>query len=261
MTGQILYSLIKGVATVTICDPPTHNAIDVAMGRELRAAIARAENDARVLVLTGEGKSFCSGPNLTSEDPDFKSAEGGHTAGEIMAELFDPLVTGLRNLRIPFVTIVNGPAAGFGASLALLGDLILAVEDAYFLLAFRHVGLIPDGGATYLLPRLMTRARAMELALLGHRLDAGTALSWGLINRAFPRESYMDDCAKLIGELAGGPRSLGLTRRAIVAGLDRGWVEQLTVEAHYQAEATQTRDYREGVAAFREKRPPVFEGR
>jgi len=156
---------------------------------------------------------------------------------------------------------VNGAAAGVGCSLALLGDLIVAGESAYFLQAFRRIGLIPDGGSTYMLPRLIGKARAMEMALLGERLPAPKALEWGLINRCVPDAELMPTAMSLAGELARGPASLGLTRQTIWAGLDSDWGEQLNRERVGQRAAGRTEDFGEGVLAFLQKRPAAFKGR
>ena len=156
---------------------------------------------------------------------------------------------------------MNGAAAGVGCSLALLGDLIVAAESAYFLQAFRRVGLIPDGGSTYMLPRLIGKARAMEMALLGERLPAAKALEWGLINRVVPDADVMPTAMGLAAELAAGPASLGLIRQTIWASLDDAWSAQLQREAVVQGQASRTADHAEGVAAFLQKRPAAFQGR
>lgn len=264
MRGKAIYRLADGVATITLSSPAARNAIDPFMARDLHRCILQAAEEARVLVLTGEGSSFCAGANIANVESDLAEiAQSGGKIGaqDVMVEFYDPVVCSLRDLQIPFVTAVNGPAAGFGASLALMGDLIFAVEGAYFLQAFRNVGLIPDGGGTYLLPRMLSRPRAMELVLLGQRLEARKALNWGLINDVFAADKFNDGCEEVIGALATGPRSLGLMRRAVWESFDNSWSEQLGVEARIQSEAVATSDYQEGIAAFRNKRVPAFEGR
>jgi 2-(1,2-epoxy-1,2-dihydrophenyl)acetyl-CoA isomerase len=159
------------------------------------------------------------------------------------------------------VSAVNGAAAGIGCSFALLGDLIVAGESAYFLQAFRRIGLVPDGSATYHLPRMVGRVRAMEMMLLGERLPAKTALEWGLINRCVPDGELMATAKALAGELANGPtKTLGMIRRLAWASLDHSWNEQLQAERQAQRAAGRTEDFREGVQAFFQKRRPTFKG-
>jgi len=249
------------IAVVTLSDPATMNAAGVEMAAELGDALRRATapgSATRAIVLTGEGRGFCSGANL---QPGQGAAGSGGDAGSSLQTVYNPLVTLMRELPVPLVTAVNGAAAGVGCSLALLGDLIVAGESAYFLQAFRRIGLIPDGGSTYILPRLIGKARAMEMALLGERIPAAKALEWGLINRVVPDAELMPTAMALAGELANGPASLGLTRQTIWASLDSEWNEQLHREAMGQRVAGRTEDFAEGVAAFLQKRPAQFKGR
>jgi 2-(1,2-epoxy-1,2-dihydrophenyl)acetyl-CoA isomerase len=217
---------------------------------------------ARAIVLTGEGRGFCSGANL-QQGPGGRAldADGKPDAGSALETVYNPLVTFMKDMAVPLVTAVNGPAAGVGCSLALLGDIVVAAESAYFLQAFRRIGLIPDGGSTYMLPRAIGKARAMEMALLGERVPAAKALEWGLINRCVPDAELMATALAIAGELARGPASLGLTRQAIWASLDSDWAAQLDHERRGQAIAGKTADFVEGVAAFLEKRPAAFKGR
>jgi 2-(1,2-epoxy-1,2-dihydrophenyl)acetyl-CoA isomerase len=248
------------VTTITLSDPATMNAAGVDTAGELLHAFRDATKEGsatRCLVLTGEGRGFCSGANLSGGG----GAAGGADAGSSLETVYNPLVTAIRELSVPLVTAVNGAAAGVGCSLALLGDLIVAGESAYFLQAFRRIGLIPDGGSTYLLPRMIGRARAMEMALLGERVSAAKALEWGMINRCVPDAELMPTAMALAGELARGPASLGLTRQTIWAGLDSEWSAQLHREARGQSVAGRTEDFREGVMAFLQKRPAAFKGR
>ena len=248
------------VAVITMSDPATMNAAGVDMANELRDALKKAtaaDSPARCVLLTGEGRGFCSGANLSGGG----AGGGGRDAGDALETVYNPLVTALRELSVPIVTAVNGAAAGVGCSLALMGDIIVAGESAYFLQAFRRIGLIPDGGSTYLLPRSIGKARAMEMALLGERLPAAKALEWGLINRCVPDAELMSTAMGVANELASGPASLGLIRQAIWASLDNEWSAQLHHERSGQRIAGRTEDFIEGVSAFLQKRAAVFKGR
>lgn len=257
--AKATYELEGGVALITLTDPSTLNAISVEMTHELTAHFERAVAEARCVVLTGEGRGFSSGANLASGAPPV-DADGQPDLGGRLEATFNPFVTMLRDLPIPYVTAVNGVAAGIGCSFALLGDLIVAGESAYFLQAFRRIGLVPDGSATYHLPRMIGRARAMEMMLLGEKIPAKTALDWGLINRCVPDGELMSTAKALATELANGPKSLGMIRRLAWASLDNTWSEQLQAERQMQREAGRSEDFREGVQAFFQKRPAKFSG-
>jgi 2-(1,2-epoxy-1,2-dihydrophenyl)acetyl-CoA isomerase len=257
------------VAILTLSDPATMNAAGVDMAADLTAAlksVIEGDSPARAVVLTGEGRGFCSGANLTSVGSRSSAPSGSGSgeragAGDALKTVYNPLITLIRDLPIPIVTAVNGAAAGVGCSLALMGDLIVAGESAYFLQAFRRIGLIPDGGSTYLLPRMIGRARAMEMTLLGERLPAAKALEWGLINRCVPDAELMSTTLGLAQELARGPKSLSLIRRAMWRSLDSDLADQLNYEADTQNEAGRSQDFIEGVQAFLQKRPAVFKGK
>jgi len=253
------YELDGGVALITLNDPATLNAISVDMTNELTVLFQRAVGEARCVVLTGEGRGFSSGANLASGAPP-TDADGQPDLGGRLEATFNPFVTMLRDLPIPYVTAVNGVAAGIGCSFALLGDLIVASESAYFLQAFRRIGLVPDGSATYHLPRMIGRARAMEMMLLGEKIPARTALDWGLINRCVPDGELLNTAKGLAAELASGPKSLGMIRRLAWASLDNSWEEQLLAERRMQRDAGRSEDFREGVEAFFQKRPANFKG-
>jgi 2-(1,2-epoxy-1,2-dihydrophenyl)acetyl-CoA isomerase len=162
---------------------------------------------------------------------------------------------------LPIVTAINGPAAGIGCSIALLGDIVVAAESAYFLQAFRRIGLVPDGGSTYLLPRLVGKARAMEMMLLGDKIPAATALSWGLVNRCVADAELMPAARAIAQELANGPAALSIIRRLVWDSLDADWADQLNTERRAQRAAGKTDDFIEGVSAFLQKRPAAFKGR
>jgi 2-(1,2-epoxy-1,2-dihydrophenyl)acetyl-CoA isomerase len=182
-------------------------------------------------------------------------------AGYTLETIFHPFIRRLRDLPYPIVTAVNGAAAGAGMSVALMGDLVLCARSAYFLQAFRRIGLVPDCGSTWLLPRLIGRARAIELSLLGERLPAETALAWGLVNRVFDDEALMPETRRLAHDLANGPTvALGLIRRLYWESPENSYEQQLDLECRMQRTAGASEDFREGVTAFLEKRPAKFAG-
>jgi 2-(1,2-epoxy-1,2-dihydrophenyl)acetyl-CoA isomerase len=250
------------IGLITLNDPATLNAAGLELMQGLTAAFEGfvADPVVRAIVLTGEGRGFCSGANLTA------GTAGGVTndpngPNQSLIRVYNPFVSAVRKSPKPLVAAVNGVAAGVGASLALVCDLIVAAESAYFLQAFRRIGLVPDGGATYLLPRLVGKARAMELTLLGEKLPAATALDWGMINRCVPDAELMPTALALAAQLADGPISLGYTRNLIWASLDSAWHDQIEDEAYRQGDAQRTEDAREGITAFVQKRPAAFKGR
>ena len=256
---KILYSLDHGVAHVSLNDPGSRNAISRALAEELIDALRRASCDARAVLLTGEGKGFCSGANLaeTQLDPHDPARDPGISLDAYM----HPMVLALRMLDMPVVTAVQGAAAGIGSSLALAGDVILCGQSAYFVQAFRHVGLVGDGGATWLLSRAVGRVRAMEMLLLGERLPAEKALEWGLVTRVVPDADLREAALAMARELAAGPRSLGMIKRTAWAAADSSLEAAMAAERAAQRDASRSDDFVEGVTAFLEKRPPQFKGR
>lgn len=257
--ATILYERLDDVAFIRMNRPDTLNAMTPAMGEELIDATARAGSEARAIVIGGVGRGFCSGANLTAADIDFADPE--RDMGSVLERVFNPMVRQLATVGVPVVTAVRGAAAGVGCSVALAGDLIVAGESAYFFQAFGKLGLVPDGGSSYLLTKAIGRPRAMEMMLLGTKLPAATALEWGLINRVAPDDDVDDAALALARELARGPRSLGIIKRVAWAALDASFEAALSIERVAQREAGRTADFSEGVVAFREKRPPRFEGR
>ncbi|MFZ0266677.1 enoyl-CoA hydratase/isomerase [Caulobacter sp.] len=263
---KIRLEAADGVAVITLADPASLNAASLEMARELAHAfgsIAAGKVKARAVILTGEGRGFCSGANLSGGGAAGREADvdGKPDAGSALESTYNPLVNLLRDFPLPIVTAINGPAAGVGCSIALLGDIVVAAESAYFLQAFRRIGLVPDGGSTYLLPRLVGKARAMEMMLLGDKIPAATALSWGLINRCVPDAELMATATTIARELAAGPAALSAIRKLVWNSLDADWVGQLHAERHAQKAAGKTDDFIEGVSAFLQKRPAVFKGR
>jgi 2-(1,2-epoxy-1,2-dihydrophenyl)acetyl-CoA isomerase len=258
---SIQYSIADRVARLTLNRPERLNSFNTAMHAEVREALARAPGDgARVLVLTGAGRGFCAGQDLG----DRSVAPGGKGVdlGDSIERNYKPLVLALRSLPMPVIAAVNGIAAGAGASIALACDLVIAARSAAFVQAFCRLGLVPDTGATWLLPRLVGNARSLGLAMLGDKLPAGQAAEWGLIWRCVDDEDLSPAVDALAAQLAGAP-TLGLvrTRAAIHGAWRRTLEEQLDVERDFQRELGWSADYAEGVAAFVEKRAPRFIGR
>ena len=250
------------IATLRLDHQEVMNAVSVDMLQGLNEALDAIDdnrNDVRCVVLTGTGRAFCTGANLQGRN---NQASPVRSAGATLETAFHPFLRRLRHLHCPLVTAVNGPAAGAGMSFALMGDLILAARSAYFLQAFRRIGLVPDCGSTWLLPRLVGKARAIELSLLGERLPAETALSWGLINRVYDDAVLMDEAVKLARDLANGPTiALSLIRKLYWDSPENSFEEQIDLERQCQQKAGAAEDFKEGLGAFLEKRPAKFTGR
>jgi 2-(1,2-epoxy-1,2-dihydrophenyl)acetyl-CoA isomerase len=247
-----------GIATVTLNRPEALNALTVPLKEELRAAFEAFadDSDVRAVVLTGVGRAFCAGQDLRERlQPDALPL-----ADEIRAR-YNPLIRAMRDLPKPMVGAINGVAAGAGAALAFACDIRIAAEAASFALAFGRVGLIPDSGATWLLPRLVGGAKAAELALTNEPLSAAEAERFGLVARVVPGEELAERAHELAARLASGaPRAMALTKRALDAAWDADLGTQLELEATLQGEAGATADHAEGIAAFLERRPPRFTG-
>jgi len=253
----------EGVTLVTLNRPESRNALAMSLVTDFIEEMKRLRHDreTRVVILNGAGRGFCAGVNLS--DREARQGEDGEVdAGAGLEKWYNPFFIRLRDLCMPIVTAVNGPAAGVGMSLALMGDMTLAARSAFFLQAFRRIGLVPDGGATYILPRRIGFSRAMELSRLGERLPADKALEWGLINRVYDDEDLMPEAVKLSEKLANGPtETLRLIRSAFWQSGDNSYEEQLALEAGFQRKAGKTQDFKEGVLAFFEKRPARFQGK
>lgn len=258
--GKVTGEVRDGVLRLMIDDPARRNALGEPMAEQAIHLLDTLLPEARVLVIAGAGEHFCSGANLAF-DPgvDIGQVDGGAA----LLALYDPLMRRIAECPVPVITSVRGAAAGFGASLALAGDLILAEEKAFFALTFRSLGIVPDGGAAWLLAKAVGRVRAMEMMLLGERLPAFKALEWGLITRVYPNGDTLAHATDTYAaELAEGPTfALGRIRRMAWLGAEQGFDEALRLEVDYQRECVRSEDVREGLAAFREKRTPRFRGR
>jgi len=249
------------VMRLTLNRPDKLNAFNAELGAALIDALdsAAAESVVRAVLLTGAGRAFCAGQDLGDRDP--RKMEGPPDLGRTLESVYNPIVRRIRALEKPIVCAVNGVAAGAGANLAFACDLVLAARSAKFIQAFAKIGLVPDSGGTWLLPRLVGEARAKALALTAEPINAQTAASWGLIWKALDDDALMPEAEALAARLAAGPTvGLGLTKRAIQAAAGQGLDAQLDLERDLQREAGRTPDYAEGVTAFLEKRKPAFRG-
>ncbi len=258
---NILFALEGGIARLTLNRPDRLNSFNDAMHAEVRDALSRvsADRDIRVLLLTGAGRGFCAGQDLG----DRAVAPGAEAVdlGDSIERNYKPLVLGLRALPVPVVCAVNGVAAGAGANIALACDIVVATKSASFIQAFSKIGLIPDSGGTYFLPRLVGTARAMGLAMLGDKLSAEDAAAWGLIWKCVDDAEFPASVESLVQQLAiGATRGLAAIKQALYAAGDHTLEAQLDLERDLQRALGRSDDYREGVAAFAAKRAPRFAG-
>jgi len=251
-----------GVARIELNRPDALNAWDEQLGSDLRQSVEAAAQDdeVRAVLLTGAGRAFSSGADLRSL-PSAATPEGRPDLQRMLTERYHPIITAVRTMPKPVVAAVNGPCAGIGVSLALAADLIVARESAYFVLAFVNVGLVPDGGTSFLVPNRVGLARATEMAMLGERIPAPQALEWGLINRVVGEDELERAAGELLARLASGPtRAYANIKRLLNRTLYPELRAQLDAEAEAQREQGRTQDFVEGVVAFAEKRPPEFSG-
>lgn len=254
---EITYDLTDDIGTITLNRPDQLNGMTTQMRAEINDALRRAQKEARVIVLTGAGRGFCSGQDLGGS----KRADDIDTA-QVLREEYEPILKLIENSPIPIICAVNGPAAGAGANLALACDVVIAARSAYFLEAFARIGLLPDAGGTYHLPRKVGLARAMGMSLFAEPVHAPQAAEWGLIWEVVDDDALRQRTRELAGRLAKGPtKAYAAIRRALRLSLANDYDEQLAVEAAEQSALGNTRDFKEGVMAFLEKRKPIYEGR
>ncbi|NYT35273.1 2-(1,2-epoxy-1,2-dihydrophenyl)acetyl-CoA isomerase [Allopusillimonas soli] len=257
----ILFEQQDGVARIVLNRPDKLNSFTTDMHRELAGALGEIEQSgARVLLLTGSGRAFCAGQDLS--EGKMNGSEGPVDLGEVVSSLYTPLVKRLRALPLPVVVGVNGVAAGAGANLAFAGDIVVARRSARFIQPFCRLGLIPDTGGTYFLPRLVGLARARGLAMLGDAISAEQAAQWGMIWECVADDEYEARLEALVQHFASAP-TLGLarTKQALESSLDNTLAAQLALEGELMRELGQSADYAEGVAAFLAKRTPEFKGK
>jgi 2-(1,2-epoxy-1,2-dihydrophenyl)acetyl-CoA isomerase len=258
----LLVEIAEGVATLTLNRPERLNAFTTALHEALATALDRASRETaiRAVLITGAGRGFCAGQDLAERKP--VPGQGPRDLGQSLERYYNPLIRRLRDLEKPVVAAVNGVAAGAGAGLAFACDIVIAAQSASFIEAFSRIGLVPDAGNTWFLPRLAGSARAMAVALTGEAVPAVQAAAWGLIWKAVPDDALMTEARSLAARLAQGPtRALGLAKRALNRSSANDLDAQLDLERDLQREAGLGEDYHEGVAAFLEKRPARFRGR
>ena len=260
--NTIEYVVDQGVATLTLNRPDSLNSFTREMHAEIRRAMTDVTDNAKIrcLIITANGRGFCAGQDLGDRDPEDKSTT--FDLGDSVEKNYNPLIRSIMNLPKPVICAVNGIAAGAGSSLALACDIVLAARSASFMQAFCKIGLVPDSGGTFNLPRSVGLARAKGLALLGDKLPAETAEQWGLIWKCVDDEDLQAEASKLAQHLATQPtHALGMIKKLLNESAANTLVEQTDLEKHAMGELSQSEDFKEGVTAFMEKRPAIFKGR
>ena len=259
----ILYEIDAGVATITFNRPEKLNALNDTMSLETAAALeaSAGNSEVRAIMLTGAGRGFSAGADLTSGDLSIMNP-GSYRPGDHLKKAYHPLINAIVNIEKPVIGVVNGIAAGIGMSVALATDVRIMGEKAAFTLGFSKIGLVPDGGANWILPRLIGYARAFQIAATSEKVSAEQSLAWGLVNHVVPQEQLMPFALATAQKLASGPTvALGLTKKLMRQALEETFVQNLETEAEVQNRAGQTADHREGVMAFIEKRAAVYSGK
>ena len=253
----ITYSEANGLGIITLNRPEVMNALSTQMRAELTYAVKEAGKTARALVLTGAGRAFCSGQDLGD-----RAKVANIDLERTLRDEYEPLLRAIYDSPIPTISAVNGPAAGAGANLALAADVVIATQSASFIQAFTRIGLIPDAGGTYWLPRQIGAARAMGAALFAEKIGADQAAAWGMIYESIPDAGFLAHWQARAAHLASGPTAAyKAVKTAIRASHGNSLDQQLTLEAQLQGACGQTHDFKEGVMAFLQKRPAQFEGR
>ena len=247
------------IATITLNKPERLNACSLDMADEIFIALDLLE-DARAVIITGEGRAFCAGADLQARSD--SAISGGKASFMALNKNYNPLMLKLAKLDIPTITAVNGAAAGVGCSIALASDFAIAGKSGYFLQAFVNIGLVPDGGASWMLPRLIGKARATEMMMLGEKIHGEKAMDWGMIHKCVDDDALMSEANALARRLADGPTvALGVMRQNIVAALDSDYASALLREAEGQRRAGDSEDAREGAISFLQKRKAEFKGK
>jgi 2-(1,2-epoxy-1,2-dihydrophenyl)acetyl-CoA isomerase len=257
--SSILFSIHNNIASITLNRPDKFNSFTKEMALAMQDALRHCATDenVRVIVITGAGKAFCAGQDLaeaTSED----------FAGfsEVVSQHYNPIIAIMRNLPIPIIVAVNGVAAGAGANIALAGDIVIASTAASFIQAFSKIGLVPDSGGTYILPRLIGMQKASALMMLGDKIAAQEAMEMGMIYKVFAEENFAEKTVEIVNQIAAMPtKGLALTKQLLNESLQNTLPDQLQQECNLQTVAGNTKDYQEGVAAFIQKRKPNFIGK
>ena len=261
MTHQtITVEISEQIATITLNRPERMNACSLDMAGEINDALAAGLGDARCLIITGAGRGFCSGADLSARGS--SSITGGEGSYIALTRHYNPLMMNLARLNMPIITAINGAAAGVGCSIGLAGDFVLAGKSGYFLQAFVNIGLVPDGGASWMLPRLVGKARATEMMMLGEKISGDKAEDWGLIYKCVEDDVLQAEARALATRLANGPTvSYAVMRKNILTALENSYAEALLAEAEGQRIAGGSDDAAEGGKAFLEKRKPEFKGK